>query len=95
VDYHRNTFRTLAARLFRSEHQPKVPANRQLDPRIDRYRRHTHHSEPSSCDINLLDKDDSIESVEAYQASTDSNSKRSAIRSMDWVTRYERKNSCL
>jgi hypothetical protein len=73
VDYYRNTFHTLAARFFRPEYQSKVPANRQLDSRVDRYRRHPHHSEPSSCDLNLLDKDDSIESVEANQASTDAN----------------------
>ncbi len=46
VDYRRDSSNTVAARLFRSEHKPKLPANRQLDPYPDRYRRHTRHIEP-------------------------------------------------
>ena len=43
MDYHRNSGHPVASWLFRPEHQPQLPANRQLDPCFDRYRRHTHH----------------------------------------------------
>ncbi len=68
MDYHRNTFRTLAARLFRSEYQSKVPANRQLDPCSDRNSRYPHHIKPSEGYLNRLDNDGWIEPVEAYQS---------------------------
>lgn len=32
VDNHRNSAHPVGARLFRAEHQPQLPANRQLDP---------------------------------------------------------------
>ena len=43
MDYHRNFSNPMAARLFRWKHKPKFPENRRLDPRSDRYCRHTHH----------------------------------------------------
>jgi len=46
VDHHRNSGNPVAAWLFRAEHKSKLPANRQLDPYFDRYRRHTHRFEP-------------------------------------------------
>ena len=38
VDYRCNSINPVAARIFRSEHKPKLPANRQLDPCSDRHR---------------------------------------------------------
>lgn len=38
-----STIRIMAARLFRSELQSKIPANRQLGSYPSRYRRHTRH----------------------------------------------------
>lgn len=46
MDYHRNSGNTVAAWLFRSEHKSKLPANRQLDPYFDRYRRLTRRFKP-------------------------------------------------
>ena len=60
MDYRRNSSHSVAARLFRSEHQPKVPSNRQLDPYADRYRRHTRHIAPPWGVVNLSRFDDLI-----------------------------------
>ena len=38
-----STIRTMASRLFRPEHQSKIPANRQLDSHAGRDRRHTRY----------------------------------------------------
>lgn len=38
MDYRCNSINPVAARLFRSEHKPKLPANRRLDPYSDRHR---------------------------------------------------------
>jgi hypothetical protein len=46
VDHHRNFGNPVVARLFRSEHKSKLPANRQLDSYFDRHRRHTRRFEP-------------------------------------------------
>jgi hypothetical protein len=40
---HSSTIRTVATRLFRPEHQSKIPANRQLGSHAARYRCHTRH----------------------------------------------------
>ena len=40
MDYHCNSINPVAVRLFRSEHQPKLPANRQLDSHSARYCRY-------------------------------------------------------
>jgi len=53
VDYHRNSNHPVAARLFRSEHKSRLPANRRLDSYSDRYRRHPHHITPLWRGINL------------------------------------------
>ena len=58
MDYRRNSSHPVAARLFRSEHQSKVPTNRRLDSHSDRYRRHTRHIEPTTCDLKLSRFDD-------------------------------------
>ena len=41
----------VASRLFRSEHKPKFPAYRKLDPHPGRYRPDTHHLEPPRFDL--------------------------------------------
>ena len=53
VDYHRNSSHPVVARLFRSEHKPGFPANRQLDSHSDRDRRHPRHIAPPWCDVTL------------------------------------------
>jgi hypothetical protein len=53
VDYYHNSANPVAARLFRSKHQPQLSANRRLDSRSDRYRGHPHHIAPPWCDVNL------------------------------------------
>jgi hypothetical protein len=65
VDYHRDSIYPVAARLFRSENQSKLPGNRQLDSRSDRYRRHTRHLAPPWGDVNPSLSDDQTVSVEA------------------------------
>jgi hypothetical protein len=52
VDNHRNFGSAVVARLFRSEHKPELPANRQLDPYFDRYRCHTRRFEPVGDHVN-------------------------------------------
>ena len=52
MDYYRNSGSTVAAGLFRSEHKFKLPADRQLDPYFDRYRRHTRRFEPVGDRVN-------------------------------------------
>jgi hypothetical protein len=66
VDYHRNSRNPVASRLFRREDQSKVPENRKLDSRPDRYCRHTRHIAPPRSDVNLARFDDHIGFVEAY-----------------------------
>jgi len=41
--YRRSSNHPVATRLFRPEHQSKIPANRQLGSYADRDRRHTRH----------------------------------------------------
>ena len=53
MDYHHNTISTVAARLFRSEHQLQLPKNRELDPYSDRYCRRPADLEPAWDDISL------------------------------------------
>jgi hypothetical protein len=43
MDYRSNSNHTVATRLFWSEPESKIPANRQLDSHADRYRCDTHH----------------------------------------------------
>jgi hypothetical protein len=45
VDYRCDSNHPLAARLFRSEHQLKLPAHGQLDPHFDRHRPDPHRFE--------------------------------------------------
>ena len=45
MDYHCNSSNSVAARLFRWEHKSKFSENRQLDPYVDRYRRHPYYFE--------------------------------------------------
>ena len=52
MDYHRNSDHTMAARLFRSEHQPKLPAIRRLGPYSDCHRCDPHHIAPTWDRIN-------------------------------------------
>jgi hypothetical protein len=47
VDYRRNSGNSVAARLFRSEHKSKFPANWQLDPYFARNCCHPHRSKPA------------------------------------------------
>jgi hypothetical protein len=54
VDYHRNSNHPVAARLFRPEHQLKLPANRRLDPYPARDCPHPHRFEAVG-DRELLD----------------------------------------
>ena len=58
VGYHCNSSHPVAAWLSRSEHQPKVPANRRMDSHADRYRRHTHHIAPPWGVVTLSHFDD-------------------------------------
>ncbi len=53
VDYHRNSSNPVAARLFRSEHKSRLPANRRLDSHSDRYRSHPHHITPAGYNVNI------------------------------------------
>jgi hypothetical protein len=43
----------MAARLFRSERQFKLPEDRQLDPHLDRNCHHTHHIAPPWSVVNV------------------------------------------
>jgi hypothetical protein len=52
VDYHCGSSNPVAARLFRPEHQSKIPANRQLDSHAARNRGNTRRIEPPWGNLN-------------------------------------------
>ena len=54
MDYHRNSGNSVVARLFGSEHKPKLPTNRWLDPHSDRYRCHTHYLASPWGNVNTI-----------------------------------------
>jgi len=64
VDHHCNFIHIVAARLFRPEDQPKLPADRRVDPYSDRYCGHPGDLEPPACHL-VPCFDDQTGSVEA------------------------------
>lgn len=67
MDYYCDSVRTVAARFFGREHQPKIPAYWKLDPYPARYRFNIGRFEPSPRDLNLLHFDTSTGFVEVEE----------------------------